>query len=1170
MKSIRLRSLLPTMLRRERLGVIGLTVWIALLLCLFVGGVLATHLSAVWAFDPIQAALARAAASGAYHFNAEITQHVLPIASVDTVGHQSRDERFSIEGQTDLRQDTAHLTFRPTGPIPTSLSGFGVRQAGLEMQIDGTRVQTRLGDGPWKEAPAESNAMLPNGNPMDYLAVARQVHVLGQEMRNGFSYTRYGFEIDGPIFARHMRDLLVRRLQASGQLPQAMQLAPPEQYAQMTGAGEFWVRDDGLPLRQTLVLTFPPQKEEQVKSEITIDFSHFAPVPASPWAWLQYAWLDVAAQSNSALMLSLVLGLVALMVLCPQSRRLRQIMTVILITSMFGSPLWQAKQAVALGKLQQAAQPSPSRLSASTPAPVTADSSDFPLFSIEDNVDSDQDGLTNYQEQLLGTSYVSGDSDGDLISDALEVQTPVYQGKNLDPMSIDTNHDGLADTIECPISDDGLRLICGDYDNDGVPDAFDRDNDNDGISDNLDISPNAPQMISTDMSMGLVLSGLTPSKTTYVEFQLRPLSVSHLRYAYNALDWPANDRKGQIRNVDVPFFQDDTKLIPMLEIRVPDGGVLPSAEELANYGITRHKPDATGVAELVYVPLQLVTDPSSDERVAFAGKMVYHLGAAGWGAAHQMRLVWVVQMLNDICITNEVTCQSGTQGYALNQPQVVQTYMDKFRLTGLAVHENHGVDIAQVYVDPNAPVTNLSSDASLALLAKQLDTTFLGGRDCDRADDNGICIGNGQRDITLTELRRRFDRTSNAGVPNDQRWGLPNNFRVDPPLTYLHRDEALLSTAMTTTKALLNQVFTPRWSSAQPITPTVLFVREERYRAANLSGAGNALSLTLNQVALDLGRDGGLRVETLGGLNWTPYGYDAGLQAWHALSLEEYAGELGLRNTATAEVGDTEQVLDGKQVLAQLFWQNLNAGVIDVIPTVVVTATTPISISDQALTGQFANLMSNQALGTQTSVAGLVNFLYFEKFADGEIIDIRADRPLIGLQLARPTPRHIYDHIGYLKRKVEAAKRLVGINAASLDIQMSLNGSANDKTLKGLKARLNILKNTASDSTRSKLRNMISTRLIGIVSYVAGEALTVGGAFSFNTGVMTAGSVLLAIGAVADNLVETAEVLSRLQTIIKGSFALLHEPQSHDVFEQTIRAVNPAFVGHVQFQRALG
>ena len=39
---------------------------------------------------------------------------------------------------------------------------------------------------------------------------------------------------------------------------------------------------------------------------------------------------------------------------------------------------------------------------------------------------------------------------------------------------------------------------------------------------------------------------------------------------------------------------------------------------------------------------------------------------------------------------------------------------------------------------------------------------------------------------------------------------------------------------------------------------------------------------------------------------------------------------------------------------------------------------------------------------------------------------------------------------------------------------------------------------------------------------------------------------------------------------IEGALALLHEPQAHDVLEQAVGAVQPAFVGQVQLLRARG
>jgi hypothetical protein len=43
----------------------------------------------------------------------------------------------------------------------------------------------------------------------------------------------------------------------------------------MVGSGELWVGSDGLPLRQLLTLQFPAQDDEQVSSQIVVNFSQF-------------------------------------------------------------------------------------------------------------------------------------------------------------------------------------------------------------------------------------------------------------------------------------------------------------------------------------------------------------------------------------------------------------------------------------------------------------------------------------------------------------------------------------------------------------------------------------------------------------------------------------------------------------------------------------------------------------------------------------------------------------------------------------------------------------------------------------------------------------------------------------------------------------------------------
>ncbi len=68
----------------------------------------------------------------------------------------------------------------------------------------------------------------------------------------------------------------------------------------------------------------------------------------------------------------------------------------------------------------------------------------------DDPADTDDDGLTNGNECVLGTNPDVEDSDGDGISDGDEIAGFDYDGKTwyADPLEIDTNSDGLGDGVE--------------------------------------------------------------------------------------------------------------------------------------------------------------------------------------------------------------------------------------------------------------------------------------------------------------------------------------------------------------------------------------------------------------------------------------------------------------------------------------------------------------------------------------------------------------------------------------------------------------------------------------------------------------------------------------------------------------------------------------------------
>ncbi|MFZ0547188.1 MAG: LamG-like jellyroll fold domain-containing protein, partial [Candidatus Promineifilaceae bacterium] len=587
-----------------------------------------------------------------------------------------------------------------------------------------------------------------------------------------------------------------------------------------------------------------------------------------------------------------------------------------------------------------------------------------------DNDDDDGDGLTNYEESLLGTSSSTEDydqdgqpdgfdSDGDSISDRLEIEGFTHNSKvwYLDPLEEDSNKDGLPDTLECEVNT-GNQLNCPDTDNDGEPDVFDQDNDGDGIPDKMDLSPNEMSTTQFDQAnpMQLTIDGLTAGKYNYVEFQMIPTNRDHLWYAFNVLDWPGIDDLGQMREEDkegVTFYDlclagvmdgvgtaegcslrddnGDVRLVPMLEIVVPDGkNMLPSSDVLDDYGIVAQSLDKSGNS-IVYVPLQLTTDPLGESHKAFYGKMIYLPTAADWGAAHEVRLVWVVQALVDsvcVALASDGSCET----FADNRLQVIHAYYDTWQLGGLTVREDHGVDTAVIYEDP-AVDNDLNSDLSLMFLSAGLDDTFVGGRNCDQVTVEGNCIAVGGRDVDIAEIARRFDHDSNGSVSVTSRWGISNTLSVEA-FSYEHIDQAMFKTATEVAPAILDSAFSPYWSGANPISPTLMMAREERFRSSNLdlAAVGDDVSWNGRQLTVDLNAGGGTPVQIITALNWAPYQFNYTLSQWEAYPMTDYWEELERRYSAEMDGSSEDPTTIAGQILTtQLYYVTLRNGIYNLV-----------------------------------------------------------------------------------------------------------------------------------------------------------------------------------------------------------------------------------------------
>ncbi len=460
-------------------------------------------------------AMEQAGASGQYHYQTTIAQTFHPLLTVQNVGRPARTERTTIAGVVDAPEElmTMQLTVANNPP--------------LQIKLENDTGYGRLSDDePWTEVELATDLFAPGGDPMGFLAAAENVRVIsaGDEDAAGTesmpvellpvslsdAITRYRFDLNGPKYARTMRDQLEDQLRRQGELPAGITLQLAQHYVDMTGQGELWVHRgaDGieLPLRQTLTLDFPARDgaSEWVSAEIVTSYSGWT---RPPQLYVTYDWagdplgtltalagmfmarlpvddLRAAVASGGALLI--LVGLGALLVAHRRRRSVRVAVYASVIGSMLIVPLLEAQQVSAFydgqlarqlelqqpqGTVSQAdsapmessVRPEPQRVAMA--APVAAQSTSPAVVSevvsaatqqstcvITADSDCDGDGLTDIVERYeLGTDPENVDTDGDGISDGREVTPFEWFGTQwyLDPLKADSNGDGISDGEEC-------------------------------------------------------------------------------------------------------------------------------------------------------------------------------------------------------------------------------------------------------------------------------------------------------------------------------------------------------------------------------------------------------------------------------------------------------------------------------------------------------------------------------------------------------------------------------------------------------------------------------------------------------------------------------------------------------------------------------------------------
>lgn len=105
---------------------------------------------------------------------------------------------------------------------------------------------------------------------------------------------------------------------------------------------------------------------------------------------------------------------------------------------------------------------------------------------INRHTDSDNDGLSNSLEKMLGTNHLSRDSDADKVSDAIEIGLDIYSPQ-------DSDGDGIIDALDNDDDNDGVLTKLEDVNKDST--AINDDTDADGIPNYLDINDDGDNLL---------------------------------------------------------------------------------------------------------------------------------------------------------------------------------------------------------------------------------------------------------------------------------------------------------------------------------------------------------------------------------------------------------------------------------------------------------------------------------------------------------------------------------------------------------------------------------------------------------------------------------------------------------------------------------------------------
>jgi hypothetical protein len=800
--------------------------------------------------DGVSAAWQRATAVGSYRFTVNVDQTLIPLAAPGMIGQQGTVVNMRADGEVKL-PDYSRLELTVASAPGQSVG----------MINDGNRMFVLKNNVPQPTQKDPTSEVLPATDYSLYAEAATDIHSIESQSINGQTYTRYAFTIDGPRLAQ----AIIKRMNQS----QGAEIQSSPMLIQMTGTGELWVDQSGLPYKQILNLDLPQVNAQYAShSRMVAMFSDFGsitsiqrPVQSPDGSWklestigqsgsaTRFAPIVSRALPPIAAIVIVAFGSIAIVLLYISNRkRTTAFISVTVALLIAFSPIFQMVQVVdaaaqpslqkSLSDLLQPAKPQVA-VSAPESAPIFTRAINSQVQSISApsapihgpqcgdgtaGVDTDQDKLTDQQELCLGTDPFNDDTDYDSLSDGLETLGAVVTDTahithtlTSNPLKIDSNGDGLSDSTKYPAPYGSAP----DYAVNANM-VWQTDTDGDGVPNDADLSPTSRTAFVPDFKMHT--SSAAFSGAEYIDFQVQPQDLSHLRYSLGSLSWPLDD-KAQITFIN--DITDNIHLRPMLDIQ---SNVAPDSVLASHYNVNILRNDFTApYAYRLMVPLSPVGD--QNQAYALQGRLAFDSAQLA-DVKLQVKVVWVVQADIEYDVNGEI----------VSSPQVVQTYPEpSFRVTGLQVTKSGNVQSALIGT-PGTP----SDDRSIFQILFGMSATYL---------DN--------LNPTLSEIATRFNQPN---TPIQQRWGVTAT-TVAQYKTYAHIDEAIAGTAADA-QELLSTQYSPT------VTPTLITALQQDLGSYSqddqgvLTATAN-LDVNLANVPMITTRNLGLSLYTNRGGAWT-------------------------------------------------------------------------------------------------------------------------------------------------------------------------------------------------------------------------------------------------------------------------------------------------------------